>query len=109
MLEASPKECIGFRVTSAVRRDTSSSHCDSCGLEVALYPRDKLRSVRSRGTAIARVGVNIYACTVSPSMVQKTINYIDSQPEHHKRLDFNAEIRAICEDLGFSYHPDNLN
>ena len=59
MLEASAKECIGFRVTSAVRRDTSSSHCDSCGLEVALYPRDKLRSVRSRGTAIAKVGVNI--------------------------------------------------
>ena len=50
-----------------------------------------------------------YACTVSPSMVRKTINYIESQPEHHKRLDFNAEIRAICEELGFSYHPDDLN
>ena len=50
-----------------------------------------------------------YACTVSPSMVRKTINYIESQPEHHKRLDFNAEIRSICEELGFSYHPDDLN
>jgi len=42
-------------------------------------------------------------------MVRKTINYIESQPEHHKRLDFNAEIRAICEESGFSYHPDDLN
>ena len=50
-----------------------------------------------------------YACTVSPSMVRKTITYIESQPEHHQRLDFNKEIQAICEELGFACHPDDLN
>ena len=36
--------------SSAVRRDISISHCDSCGLESQQYMRNKLRSVRSHAT-----------------------------------------------------------
>ena len=109
---------ISFRLTVSNRpftikrrrRDISTSHCDSCGFDSLLPATATSRgSVRSRGRAIAKAGVNIYACTVSPSMARETITYIESQPEHHKRLDFNAEIRTICEESGFSCHPDDLN
>ena len=34
--------------TSAVRRDMSTSHCDSCGSLTPSKPRDKLRAAQSR-------------------------------------------------------------
>ena len=50
ILETFAKDRIGFRATSAVRRDISISHCDSCGLDSRQYMRDKLRSLRSHAT-----------------------------------------------------------
>ena len=78
MIETFAKKRIGFRVTSAVRRDISTSHCDSCGFD-SLPPATATSrgSVRSRGRAIAKAGVNIYAGTVSPSIARETINWID--------------------------------
>lgn len=49
-----------------------------------------------------------YACTVSPSMVQKTIHYIESQKEHHNISLFNHEIQMMCERMGLSFHPEDL-
>lgn len=41
-----------------------------------------------------------YACTVSPSMMKKSIAYIESQQEHHQRMNFDNEMRRIFEKLG---------
>ena len=49
-----------------------------------------------------------YACTVSPSMMKKSIAYIESQQEHHQRMNFDNEMRRIFEKLGLEYHPDEL-
>ena len=49
-----------------------------------------------------------YACTVSPSMMQKTISYIESQTEHHKKMFFDIEIQTMCEHLGLTFHRDDL-
>lgn len=49
-----------------------------------------------------------YACTVSPSMMQKTSNYIESQTEHHRIVFFDTEIKTMCKHLGLTFHPDDL-
>lgn len=49
-----------------------------------------------------------YACSVSPSMMQKTINYIESQTEHHRIVFFDTEIKTMCKHLGLTFHPDDL-
>lgn len=49
-----------------------------------------------------------YACTVSPSMMQKTISYIESQTEHHRIAFFDTEIKTMCQHLGLTFHPDDL-
>ncbi|MCE5267304.1 MAG: transposase [Planctomycetaceae bacterium] len=36
------------------------------------------------------------AFSVSPSNVEQVINYIQRQPEHHDRMTFQDEFRAIC-------------
>jgi len=33
---------------------------------------------------------------VSQSHVSRVTEYIDNQPEHHKRMTFQEEFRAIC-------------
>ncbi|MDE6527058.1 MAG: IS200/IS605 family transposase [Muribaculaceae bacterium] len=62
----------------------------------------------SRTTMFTAWCKGYYACTVSPSMMQKTINYIESQTEHHKIVFFNTEIKTMCRHLGLTYHPDDL-
>jgi len=37
------------------------------------------------------------AFSVSQSQVDQVIEYIDRQPEHHRRMTFQEELRAICE------------
>ncbi len=47
--ETFAKECIGFHATSAVRRDISSSHCDSCGFDsLPQPPRQAAEHAQSR-------------------------------------------------------------
>lgn len=49
-----------------------------------------------------------YACTVSSSMVRKTITYIESQAEHHRITLFNNEIKMMCQSMGLSFHSEDL-
>ena len=49
-----------------------------------------------------------YACTVSPGMMGKTIEYIRSQTEHHSISFFVSEIKTMCQHLGLTFHPDDL-
>lgn len=37
-----------------------------------------------------------------------SISYIESQQEHHQRMNFDNEMRRIFEKLGLEYHPDEL-
>jgi REP element-mobilizing transposase RayT len=36
------------------------------------------------------------AFSVSQSLVGRTIEYLDRQPDHHRRIGFQEEFRAIC-------------
>ena len=49
-----------------------------------------------------------FACSVSPSLAQKTISYIEAQTEHHKIAFFDNEIKTMCQHLGLTYYPDDL-
>lgn len=62
----------------------------------------------SRTTMFTGWGTGYFACTVSPSMMQKTISYIESQTEHHRIAVFDSEIKTMCEHLGLTFHPDDL-
>lgn len=62
----------------------------------------------SRTTMFTSWGSGYYACTVSPSMMQKTIKYIESQTEHHRIMFFDSEIKTMCKHLGLTFHPDDL-
>ena len=37
------------------------------------------------------------AFSVSQSNVEQVIEYIDRQPEHHRRMTFQEEFRAMCQ------------
>ncbi len=41
-----------------------------------------------------------YAATVSASFKDAVIEYIKSQPEHHKRVSFDDEFAEICRESG---------
>ena len=62
----------------------------------------------SRTTMFIGWCTGYYACTVSPSMMQKTIHYIESQTEHHRLAYFDSEIQTMCRHLGLTFHPDDL-
>ena len=49
-----------------------------------------------------------FACTVSPSMMQKKIHYIENQTEHHRIVVFDSEIKTMGKHLGLTFHPDDL-
>lgn len=49
-----------------------------------------------------------FASTVSPSMIQKTINYIEAQTEHHRIWFFDSEIKTMSQHLGLTFHSDDL-
>lgn len=49
-----------------------------------------------------------YACSVSPSLMQKNIRYIESQTEHHRIAFFDSEIKTMCRNMGLTFHPDDL-
>ena len=49
-----------------------------------------------------------FACTISPSGVEKTIKYIESQTEHHRIAVFDSEIKTFGRHLGLTFHPDDL-
>ena len=48
------------------------------------------------------------AFSVSESQVQKVTNYIQSQEEHHKKIDFKAEFVALLEKHGIEYKKEYL-
>jgi putative transposase len=62
----------------------------------------------SRTTMFTSWCKGYYACTVSPSMMQKTIKYIESQTEHHRLVYFDTEIMTMCQHLGLTFHPDDM-
>lgn len=62
----------------------------------------------SRTTMFTSWCKGYYACTVSPSMMKKTIDYIGSQTEHHRIAFFDSEIKTMGKHFGFTYHPDDL-
>lgn len=62
----------------------------------------------SRTTMFKNWCVGYYACTVSPSVMQKTIKYIESQTENHRLVYFDTEIKTMCQHLGLTFHPDDL-
>ena len=48
------------------------------------------------------------AFSVSPSIIDKTINYINNQAEHHKKVSFNDEYAAFLTAYNVEYNPDFL-
>lgn len=46
---------------------------------------------------------NYAAFSVSVSQKQRTIRYIESQPEHHRRLSFEQEFRSFLDKHGIEY------
>lgn len=43
------------------------------------------------------------AFSVSPSLIEKTVNYIRGQEEHHKKRSFQEEYRLFLEAYGIQY------
>jgi len=43
------------------------------------------------------------AFSVSPSILKKTIQYINNQQEHHKRLNAKDEYERFLEEYGIDY------
>ena len=43
------------------------------------------------------------AFSVSPSLIDKTINYIRNQEEHHKKRSFQDELKIFLEAYGIDY------
>lgn len=43
------------------------------------------------------------AFSVSPTLLEKTINYIRRQEEHHKKRNFNDEYKLFLEHYGIDY------
>ncbi|HSB12398.1 MAG TPA: hypothetical protein VLM38_23120 [Blastocatellia bacterium] len=48
------------------------------------------------------------AFTVSESQLERVTRYIQNQREHHRRLGFEDEIRALLKAHGVSYDPTHL-
>ena len=48
------------------------------------------------------------AFSVSPSIIDKTINYINNQAEHHKKVSFNDEYKAFLSAYNIEFNPDYL-
>lgn len=62
----------------------------------------------SRTTMFSGWGTGYFACSVSPSRMQETITYIESQTEHHRIAAFDSEIKTFGKHLGLTFHPDDL-
>ena len=46
--------------------------------------------------------------SVGPTHIDALINYIATQPEHHKRVDFKTEFRRILKKNNISYNEDDV-
>ena len=48
------------------------------------------------------------AFSVSPSIINKTTNYIKSQVEHHRKVSFADEYKAFLSAYDIEFNPDFL-
>ncbi len=53
-------------------------------------------------------GQGYYASTISPSAIGQVTNYINAQPEHHRKYPFVDELKAMGELWSLGYHPNDL-
>ena len=49
------------------------------------------------------------AFSCSQSSIDPIIEYIKSQPEHHKQIDFQQELQKIFAEVGMTLHKNDLN
>ena len=53
-------------------------------------------------------GKEYFAETVSSNAREAVVNYIKSQPEHHRLKPFAEELRELCDSIGAEYDPRQM-
>ncbi|MBR6980514.1 MAG: transposase [Prevotella sp.] len=72
-----------------------------------------VRTIKANSSKWIKMQDNIYrvfawqegygAFSVSPSLIEKTVNYIQRQEQHHKKRSFQEEYRLFLEAYGIKY------
>lgn len=89
-----------------------------CTLPKDIALSDFVRSIKANSSRWIKTIDNHYAhfewqtgygaFSVSPSLLDKTICYINNQPEHHKKVSFTDEYGAFLKAYNIDFNPDYI-